>query len=198
MSVGDALVFLRAWLRDPRQIGAVAPSGPALARLITSRIDHLDGPVIELGPGTGVFTRALLKRGVPQHRLALIEADPEFAGKLSRRYPGLRVLRMDAAQLGQTGQLFDDENGASAVVSGLPMLSLAPEQVKAIVHGAFDRQLRHDGVFYQFTYGLRCPLRPALLDQLGLEAHLIGRTWRNLPPASVFRISRRQRAHVEA
>lgn len=198
MSVGDALVFLRAWLRDPRQIGAVVPSGPALARLITSRIDHLDGPVIELGPGTGVFTRALLARGVPLHRLALIEADPDFAGKLTQRYPDLHVLRMDAAQLGHTRQLFDDDGGASAIVSGLPLLSMPADQVAAIVRGTFERQLRQDGVFYQFTYGLRCPLRPELLERLGLEAHRIGRTWLNLPPASVYRIARRQQASVAA
>ena len=50
---------------------------------MTTHVNHLDGPVIELGPGTGVFTRALLARGVPTHRLALIEADPVFASALA-------------------------------------------------------------------------------------------------------------------
>jgi phosphatidylethanolamine/phosphatidyl-N-methylethanolamine N-methyltransferase len=189
MAVTDALFFLRTWMRDPRQIGAVVPSGPALARLITANIDHRTGPVIELGPGTGVFTRALLARGVPRHRLALVEADHGFADALTRRYPDVHVLRMDAAQLGQTQPLFDNE-GASTIVSGLPMLSMPAQQVAAIVHGAFERQLRQDGAFYQFTYGLRCPLPRELLQRLGLEAHRVGRTWWNLPPASVYRIGR--------
>ena len=78
MPLNDTLTFLRAWMRAPRSIGALTPSGPSLARLMTTHINHLDGPVIELGPGTGVFTRALLARGIPTHRLALIEADPVF------------------------------------------------------------------------------------------------------------------------
>ena len=60
MALTENLSFLRAWLRAPHRVGALAPSGPALARLMTAQINALDGPVIELGPGTGAFTRALL------------------------------------------------------------------------------------------------------------------------------------------
>ena len=142
MSVTDTLHFLRTWLRNPLRVGAVAPSGSALARLITADIDAGRGPVIELGPGTGVFTHALLTRGVPAHRLALVEADPEFAGKLARRFPQARVLSMDAAQLGGTASLFDDGERASAVVSGLPLLSMPKDKVWAIVDGVFRQHLR--------------------------------------------------------
>src|SRR5487761_1653071 len=100
MALNDTLSFLRAWLRDPRGIGAVTPSGAALARLMTAHVSQLDGPVIELGPGTGALTRALLARGVLPHRLALIEADPHFADALAKRYPNATILRMDAARLG--------------------------------------------------------------------------------------------------
>ncbi len=188
MSVTDTLMFLRTWLRNPLRVGAVAPSGPALARLITADLDSR-APVIELGPGTGVFTRALLSRGVPAHRLALVEADPKFAGKLARRFPHSRVLSMDAAQLGDTAPLFGNEQ-AGAVVSGLPLLSMPADKVAAIVEGAFEGHLREDGAFYQFTYGPRCPLPPSLLRRLGLEAVRIGHALLNLPPASVYRIQR--------
>ena len=197
MPFSDTWVFMRAWLRAPRRMGALAPSGSTLARMITAHINHLDGPVIELGPGTGVFTRALLARGVPPHRLALIEADATFATALTKRFPQTRVLSMDAARLGHTQPLFGDER-ASAVVSGLPLLSMPQEQVAAIIRGTFERQLRDDGVFYQFTYGPRCPLPANLLQLLDLEATRIGRVLLNLPPASVYRISRRQRASVAA
>ncbi|MFC5740773.1 class I SAM-dependent methyltransferase [Dyella tabacisoli] len=197
MSLSDTLAFLRAWLRDPRSIGAVAPSGPALTRLMTAHIGQLDGPVIELGPGTGVFTRALLEGGLPIDRLALIEADPHFADALARRYPQARVLSMDAAQLGQTHPLFGEER-ACAIISGLPLLSMPTEKVIAILQGAFDQQLHADGVFYQFTYGPRCPLSDSTLQQLDLVAVRVGSALLNLPPASVYRFSRRPQARFVA
>jgi phospholipid N-methyltransferase len=189
MALNDTLAFLRAWLRDPRSIGAVTPSGAALARLMTSHVSASSGPVIELGPGTGALTRALLARGVPPHRLALIEADPHFADALSRRYPETTILRMDAARLGDTESLFGDER-ACAVVSGLPLLSMPPDQVAAIVQGVFERQLRAGGMFYQFTYGPRCPLPAALLDRLNLQARRVGSALLNQPPPAVYCISR--------
>jgi len=192
MPLSDNLAFLRAWLRNPRGIGAVMPSGAALAWLMTRHVGAFDGPVIELGPGTGALTRALLARGVPPQRLALVEAAPRFADALGRRYPQLRLLRMDAARLGQIEPLFGDER-AGAVISSLPLLSIPPAQVAAIVEGVFERQLRSDGSFYQFTYGPRCPLPPALLERLGLRARRVGRVLLNLPPAAVYCISRADR-----
>jgi phospholipid N-methyltransferase len=195
MALTENLSFLRAWLRAPQRVGALAPSGPVLARLMTAQVNDLDGPVIELGPGTGAFTRALLDKGVPAHRLALIEADPILAAALGQHHPHLQVLHMDAAQLGNTPSLFGDEL-ASAVVSGLPLLSTPSPQVTAILRGAFERQLRADGAFYQFTYAPRCPVPRRILQQLDLEAVRIGIAWFNLPPALVYRIRRRQ--HVAA
>lgn len=188
-TIQDAASLLRAWLRDPRSVGALAPSGPALARLMTVDIEHTRGPVIELGPGTGVFTRALLERGLPWSQLALVEADPQLATALARRHPQARVLRMDAAELGRTPSLFGDER-AAAVVSGLPLLSIPADKVAAIVEGVFDQQLRHDGRFYQFTYGPRCPLPRSLRERLGLHAERLGIVWLNLPPAWVWRVRR--------
>lgn len=192
MSLNDTMHLLRAWLRDPRSVGALAPSGPALARLMTAHVDHAHGPVIELGPGTGVFTRALLERGLPGHRLVLVETDPVLASTLAQRYPHARVLRMDAARLGRSSSLFGDER-ASAVISGLPLLSIPADKVEAIIEGVFERQLQDGGALYQFTYGLRCPVPRALRQRLGLEAERIGGAWLNLPPAWVWRIRRRDR-----
>jgi phospholipid N-methyltransferase len=191
MPLTDNLVFLQAWFRTPRRVGAVMPSGSALARLITAGISEAVGPVIELGPGTGVFTRALLARGVRPEQLALIETNPHFARSLTRRHPQSHVLSMDATRLGHIQPLFGNDR-AGAIVSGLPLLSMPALHVSAIVQGAFERQLRADGVFYQFTYGPRCPLPHSLLERLGLKAQRVGSTLFNLPPASVYRVTRRE------
>ncbi len=96
----DTASFLRAWLADPRRVSAITPSGMALARLVTAEITPATGPVLELGAGTGVFTRALLARGVQERDLTLLEYGVDFARLLGERFPRARVLSMDAARLG--------------------------------------------------------------------------------------------------
>ncbi|WP_342361158.1 class I SAM-dependent methyltransferase [Terrarubrum flagellatum] len=182
-------MFLRSWAADPLRVAAVAPSGEALADIITREVDQRSGHVIELGPGTGVFTRKLLKRGVDPRDLTLIENGSEFAICLQARFPNARVLWMDAARL--KGLDLENRAAVGAVVSGLPLLSMTPRQVMSILDGAFSH-LRTDGAFYQFTYAARCPVPQPILDRLGLRATLVGRTFRNIPPASVYRISRRK------
>jgi phosphatidylethanolamine/phosphatidyl-N-methylethanolamine N-methyltransferase len=184
----DFFGFFRSWLSDPWRVASIAPSGQTLSRLITSEIKPGDGPVIELGPGTGVFTRALLQRGIPEMDLLLIEYGSDFMRILQRRFPNARVLWMDAAQLTQYERFVAP---ASAVVSGLPLLSMKPRKVMAILNGSFSH-MRAGGTFYQFTYGLTCPVPRPILDRLGLKASLVGRTALNIPPASVYRIRRRQ------
>lgn len=188
-SSSETLQFFRAWLSEPFRVAAVTPSGRALAALIVSEISAETGPILELGPGTGVFTRALLARGVAEENLALIEFGMEFAAKLSADFPRARTMCMDAARLRDV-ELFD-ERPVGAVISGLPLLSMAPRRVYSILEGAFAH-LCANGAFYQFTYGPRCPISRPLLDRLGLKATYLGGTFANVPPAAVYRIQRRR------
>jgi phosphatidylethanolamine/phosphatidyl-N-methylethanolamine N-methyltransferase len=190
MWVSDLGSFVRAWMADPLRVAAIVPSSRALAQMITAEITAASAPVIELGPGTGVFTRQLLARGIPEERLALVEYGSAFVQLLVYRFPAARVVWMDAAQL-STVCLFGGER-AGAVVSGLPFLSMTPKQVLIILAEAFG-YLRHDGAFYQFTYGLACPVPRVVLDRLGLESVRVGRALVNVPPAAVYRIRRRTR-----
>ncbi|QIE28137.1 Ornithine lipid N-methyltransferase (plasmid) [Caballeronia sp. SBC1] len=187
-SNSDFLHFFRSWLSNPLSVSAVVPSGEALGRLITQNIDPCDSPVLELGPGTGVFTKALLGRGLSETELTLIESSPDFARLLRRRFPQSRVLLADASRL-STLDLFPPAS-IGAVVSGLPLLSMSRRRVISVLRGAF-RYIRPDGAFYQFTYGFRCPVPHAILARLGLKATRVGQTVRNLPPAVVYRITRR-------
>ena len=188
-AISDTYGFFRAWLGDPLRVAAIVPSGRALAQAITAEISADTGPVIELGPGTGSFTRALLRRGVREDDLALIEFGSEFATALHHRFPRARTIWMDASRL-HAVQLFDGRP-AGAVVSGLPVLSMPARKVIGILEGSFGK-MRPGGAFYQFTYGPTCPIPRALLDRLGLKAMRIGGTFANVPPASVYRIRPRQ------
>ncbi|WP_426122420.1 class I SAM-dependent methyltransferase [Pararhizobium sp. PWRC1-1] len=185
----EYLQFFRAWIANPLRVAAVAPSSVSLAQVMTKEIRAADGPVLELGPGTGVFTRTLLSRGVAEADLTLVEFGADFAEMLRNRFPQARVLTMDAAQL--AGRDLFPGAMVAAVVSGLPLLSMPPRKIIGILSGAFC-YIRPTGSFYQFTYGPRCPVPRPILDRLGLKAVRIGGTVRNLPPAAVYRITRRQ------
>lgn len=187
MTASDAFFFLAAWASAPLRVASIMPSGTRLAELMTREIDADAGPVLELGPGTGPFTRALLARGVMENDLTLIEYEADFARLLKQRFPAARVLRMDAADLRDNRPF----NGpvAGAAVSGLPFLNIPPRKAMAILEGVFQ-VMRPDAALYQFTYGPRCPIDQTLLDRLDLHATRIGHTFRNLPPATVYRIKR--------
>lgn len=188
MNLSDASVFFREWISNPRRVSAIAPSSAKLAQLITRQISAQTGRVIELGPGTGIFTRALIDRGVGEENLTLVELGGDFAQALTLRFPKARVLPVDAARLRRSGLCTAGEAGA--VVSGLPLLSMPSRAVFAILDSAFFH-LKDGGALYQFTYGPRCPVPRSILYRLGLRATRVGGTLMNLPPASVYRISRR-------
>lgn len=188
MLLQDMQLFFRSWTCDPLRIGAIAPSGPALAAVMTAEISAASAPVIELGPGTGVFTRALLARGVDERDITLIEYGSDFVPLLQGRFPRACVLQMDAAKL--SSRDFSGDRAPGAIISGLPLLSMSQRKVMAVLAGAFEC-LRERGAFYQFTYGARCPVRRPLLDRMGLKAVRIGSALANVPPATVYRITRR-------
>lgn len=180
LNPSDHLLFLRSWLARPFETAAVAPSSRWLAEAMTTGI-RPGLRVLELGPGTGSFTRALLKRGVAERDLVLVERNPTFARLLAARFPQSLLLSCDAAALPpQAGE-------CDAAVSGLPLLSMPTPQVIRILKGTF-RALKPGSALWQFTYGPRCPVPKPVLDRLGLVAHHIRFVPFNLPPANVYRL----------
>ena len=174
-------LFTREIWANPRAMGAACPSAPALASCMASRVPlDRDGLVVELGGGTGAVTAALLKHGVPPWKLVVIERSPTLVNHLRRRFPQLRVVQGDAAQLAQLLS-HDRSRGVGGIVSSLPLRSLPPAVTRAIGH-QFEALLDAGGLLVQYTYDLRG-------TQSGLLPHFRRRSskiiWSNLPPARV-------------
>lgn len=184
----DQSLFLKSWLRRPMRTGAVAPSSNALARLITRDIVAGAGPVIELGPGTGAFTRCILAKGVPENDLTLVENSPDFTMLLRLRFPKARLLDMDVTRMRSWQDPWQSMQ-AQAVISGLPLLTMGLRAQWNVV-GACMQSLRAGAALYQFTYMTRCPIATEILTRMNLKAERIGSALLNVPPASVYRITR--------
>lgn len=179
--------FFRQWMKDPRSVSSIAPSGVQLARRMMSELPPGAQRVIELGAGTGVFTAALLDAGIEPRSLMVVELNPPLVALLESLYPSALVVQGDAAELPAlaTASGFAAAGPADAVVSGLGMLSIPRAVQRRILEGAFS-QLRQGGRFIQFTYGHANPVAASVLAELGLHTRRGELAWRNLPPATVF------------
>lgn len=144
-------------------------------------------PVVELGPGTGVFTAALLQRGIPPAQVAVIEASESFAADLARRFRQVVVTHGDAARVRHLSPI--GPGSANLVICGLPLLSMPPTKVLRIVAGCMTI-LKPKGELRLFTYGPRCPVPPAILVRLGLVTQRRAVVPLNIPPASVYAVFR--------
>jgi len=184
------LLFWRRYLHRPLGVGGVAPSGSALAAAMVQTLAPGAGDVIvEIGPGTGPFTRALLASGVAPGKLILVEFDPEFVRHLRHRFPGVTVLQGDAQEL---PRLLKEQghDKVPRILSGLPLRSM-PEPVRAGISRAMATSLADDGTLVQFSYFLAPPLAEAEVKACGLKARRARTVVANIPPAFVWRYSRR-------
>lgn len=180
----DLVFFLRQLARNPTQTSAIVPSSGILARAMVAGLGPNSGRVVEFGPGTGVFTRAILKAGVRAQDLVLFEMNPDFATRLRRAFPGVTVYGGGAQDVAKHCPY-----GVSTVISGLPLLSMPTDVRLAIVGGAFS-VLRKGGAMVQFTYGPKPPLDEDTFAALGLTYRRRSKIWVNLPPATVYTFQR--------
>ncbi len=181
-SLDDDMRFIRTWLEKPLAVGAVTPSSRALARTMAAYVDpSVPGAVVELGPGTGPITEALITQGIDPLRLVLVEFDATFCRLLRARYPAATVVQGDAYGLKRllAGML---QEPAAAVVSGLPLFTKPLKMRLRLLFEAFA--LMSPGApFIQFTYNAVPPM-PARLDRVRAQAS--ERVWMNIPPARVW------------
>lgn len=184
---GFGWTFFRQWLRNPFGIAALSPSSRQLARLMVDQLPESAHRVVELGGGTGVFTRALLHEGIAPKDLLVVELNAALHDLLSRRFPGVGVVHGDACELAAVlaSQEFGASRSVDAVVSGLGLLSMSRDTQRRILQAAFT-SMGAQGRFIQFTYGPVSPVSRELLAELGLTVRRAGVAWKNMPPATVY------------
>jgi len=176
--MSDTLRFVWRLLTKPRTIGAISPSSRRLARAMAQEIDPR-GPILELGPGTGVATEALIARNVAPERITAVEYDAAFAKLIARRFPGVHVIEGDAFDLEKTLGKTDEK--FSGAISGVPLLNHSPERRMQFLTGVLDR-LRPGAAYVQFSYGVLPPVPPPHGVNLRKAAFVLT----NLPPARVW------------
>jgi phosphatidylethanolamine/phosphatidyl-N-methylethanolamine N-methyltransferase len=181
LRLDDEVQFIRSWIEKPLSTGAVMPSSRVLARAMARYVDpQTDGPVIELGPGTGPVTEALVKQGVDPARLILVEFNPGFCRLLRMRYPAATVVQGDAYRLRRLLETYVGEP-AAAIVSGLPLVTKPLRARLRLISDAMTL-LAPGAPFVQFTYAMLPPIPKELP---GVRAEASELIWMNLPPARV-------------
>jgi phosphatidylethanolamine/phosphatidyl-N-methylethanolamine N-methyltransferase len=179
--LNDEVRFIRSWIEKPLAVGSVTPSSKVLARAMASYVDpHGEGPVIELGPGTGPVTEALIEHGVDPSRLVLVEFNPTFCQLLRQRFPEATVVQADAYRLRESLSEHTRHH-AAAVVSGLPLVTKPLRTRLRLLRDALALLQPH-APFVQFTYAVVPPI-PKLA---GVKVEASERIWLNLPPARVW------------
>jgi phosphatidylethanolamine/phosphatidyl-N-methylethanolamine N-methyltransferase len=181
----EEIRFFKGWLDSPKGVGSIIPTSDATSARMASVIDLTSGlPVLELGPGTGVITRAILKRGLQPERLTSVEFAPEFVRALKRAHPRVNIVEGDAFTLSETlgdqaGMVFD------CVISAVPLLSFPMDMREALIDDLLDRIPRGRPVA-QITYG---PLSPVPATRMRRVKHF-DFMLRNVPPAQLWLYSR--------
>jgi len=190
----EALKFLTNFIRHPASVGAIAPSSRWLADSMVGEMDLESAEtVVELGPGTGAFTSAILDRIGPKGRYMAMELNDEFAENLATKHPDAHIVNDSAEKL--PGYL--EEIGkphADSIICGLPWAAFG-ESLQQSIMSSVMASLPEGGKFATFAYIHAAWLPSARRFRRFLEAHFsrVDRTpivWRNLPPAFVYRCSK--------
>lgn len=178
----EEIRFFKGWMDRPKAVGAILPTSVVTARRMASVIDPGSGlPVLELGPGTGVITKAILKRGIAPSDLYAVEYSADFVAQLEQEFPAANIIQGDAFKLDEAlgdkrDTLFD------CVISAVPMLSFSPDQRVALMEDFLDRVPQGRPVI-QITYG---PLSPVPTGKGSYRTEHFDFVMRNLPPAQLW------------
>ena len=182
-ALSDTTLFLREWLANPQRTGAVAPSSPHLAAAMARWLPrNPESFVLELGPGTGAVTEALIRRGLRENRLVAIERNPTLAELLRKRYPRAHIILGDAWELDQLLMQQDEPiTSVGAVISSLPLVNFPLADAERLAE-KIRAVLEPEGTWVQYSYHIH-KRRTRGTSRFQLRASKI--VWFNLPPARV-------------
>ncbi len=178
----EEIRFFRAWIDKPKAMGAVLPTSATTANRMASLINPESAdPVLELGPGTGVITKAIIARNVRPENLYSVEHTQAFLPILQADYPKVNFIHGDAFQLDEAlpdlgSQRFD------TVVSAVPLLNFPVERRVDFLNSLFDR-LNPGRPVVQISYGPVSPIPP---DWTTYSVEPFDWMFRNLPPARLW------------
>jgi len=175
----EHMLMASRFFRSPRTVGAVSASSQAMARHMVAEIET-DRPVtvVELGPGTGAFTRAIVERIPPGSRFLAIDLEQAFVDQVRRRWPTVECVRASAVDL---ERLVEQRHlgPVDHIVSGLPFASLPVEDTRAILDG-IEHTLRPGGTFTTFQYVHAYLMPPGRLFRLEMSERMGGPPHRRL------------------
>jgi phosphatidylethanolamine/phosphatidyl-N-methylethanolamine N-methyltransferase len=178
----DELKFFKGWIDKPKTVGSIVPTSSITARKMASIVNPKSGlPVLEVGPGTGVITRAILAQGVKPENLYAVEYSTDFVRHLRGLYPGVNIIEGDAFNLNATlgdkrDMVFD------SVVSGVPLLNFPVTQRIAYIESLLDR-IPAGRPVVQLTYG---PLSPIPAGRGDYTVEHFDFIFRNIPPTQLW------------
>jgi phosphatidylethanolamine/phosphatidyl-N-methylethanolamine N-methyltransferase len=178
----DEIRFIKGMISTPKTVGAIMPTSARMAARMASVIDTGSGlPVLELGPGTGVITKAILEKGVAPENLVSVEYSGEFVRHLRGKYPGVNFINGDAFSLAETlenyrGQKFD------CVISGIPLLNFPMHQRVKLVEDLL-KLVPVGRPVVQFSYG---PVSPVVARPDSYAIKHFDFVVRNIPPAQIW------------
>jgi phosphatidylethanolamine/phosphatidyl-N-methylethanolamine N-methyltransferase len=178
----EEIRFFKGMMQGPKTVGSIVPTSSITARKMASVANpHSDLPVLELGPGTGAITKAILAHGVKPEKLVAIEYSTDFYEHLMRLYPGVNFINGDAFDLDKTlGSLKDQK--FDSVISGIPLLNFPMQARITLLESLLDRMPAGRPIV-QISYGAVSPI-VANADRYSI--HHFDFIVRNIPPAQLW------------
>lgn len=175
------LRFMRGMIEGPKQVGAILPTSAVTAKVMASVIDHASGlKVLELGPGTGAITKAILNR-IPADRLVSVEYSTPFYNHLTATFPGVHFINGDAFNLDRTlGDLKDET--FDCIISAIPLLNFSMQERVALIESLLAR-IPDGRPVVQISYG---PVSPVAAKPESYTIKHLDFVVRNIPPAQLW------------
>ena len=175
--------FLKQFLKDRQMVGALHPSTRFLGERMIENIDLNDSKlIVELGPGTGVFTDLIIEKMHPDAKLLVFELNDNFYDLLSKRIVDRRVQVIhDSAEFISRYLTNEEQQQVDVVISSLPLTVFPDSLRKKVIDVAYDC-LKSEGIYRQFQYSLHAR---KLLESKYKKVS-IGFTVRNFPPAFIY------------